>query len=64
MRMTMQYYRANSFMHGMDALTKFLWIILLGVLGFTVSDPLLLGLLVLTLVFIQFTLFRDKRGAR
>jgi len=58
MRMTMQYYRANSFMHRMDALTKFLWIIRRRVLGFTVSDPLLLGLLVLTLVFVTFALGR------
>src|SRR5690349_11336192 len=35
MRMTMQYYRADTIMHRMDALTKFLWIVLLGVLGFT-----------------------------
>ena len=58
MRMTMQYYRANSLMHRMDALTKFLWIILLGVLGFTISDPLLLALLVLALVFVTFALGR------
>lgn len=58
MRMTMQYYRADTLMHRMDALTKFLWIILLGVLGFTISDPLMLAVLVLALVFVTFVLGR------
>ena len=58
MRMTMQYYRADSFMHRMDALAKFLWIVLLGVLGFTISDPLMLAIIVLALVFVTFGLGR------
>src|SRR2546429_9991239 len=58
MRMTMQYYRADTIMHRMDALTKFLWIILLGVLGFTISDPLMLAVIVLALVFVTFVLGR------
>ncbi|HYM51240.1 MAG TPA: energy-coupling factor transporter transmembrane component T [Candidatus Limnocylindrales bacterium] len=62
MRMTMQYYRANTVMHRMDALTKFLWIILLGVLGFTISDPLMLAALVLALVFVTFGLGRLPAG--
>lgn len=62
MRMTMQYYRADSLMHRIDALTKFLWIILLGVLGFTISDPLMLAVLVATLVFVTFALGRLPFG--
>jgi energy-coupling factor transport system permease protein len=62
MRMTMQYYRTNSLMHRMDALTKFLWIILLGVLGFTISDPALLAVLVVSLVFTTFVLGRLPPG--
>lgn len=58
MRMTMQYYRADTLMHRMDALTKFLWIILLGILGFTISDPLMLAILVLALIFVTFVLGR------
>jgi energy-coupling factor transport system permease protein len=58
MRMTMQYYRTDSLMHRMDALTKFLWIFLLGVLGFTISDPALLAVLVVSLVFTTFVLGR------
>ena len=62
MRMTMQYYRADSLMHRMDPLTKFLWIILLGVLGFTISDPALLAVLVASLVFVTFVLGRLPFG--
>lgn len=58
----MQYYRTASIMHRMDALTKFLWIILLGVLGFTISDPLMLGILVAMLVFVTFVLGRLPLG--
>jgi energy-coupling factor transport system permease protein len=58
MRMTMQYYRADTVMHRIDALSKFLWIILLGVLGFTISDPVMLAVLVAALVFVTFALGR------
>ncbi len=46
MRMALQYFPADSIMHHMDALSKFAWIILLGVFGYVISYPPALFVLV------------------
>lgn len=56
MPLTLQYVRASTPMHRMDALSKFLWIVLLGILGFIVGDPLFLGILIALLVLVTFSM--------
>lgn len=44
--MLLQYQPGDSILHRMDAITKFLWILVLGVFGFIISAPELVGALV------------------
>lgn len=46
MRMSLQFFPADSVMHRMDALSKFGWILALGVFGCVISYPLALAILV------------------
>lgn len=50
MQLILQYQAGDSPLHRMDAITKFLWILVLGVFGFLLSAPELVGILVLTVL--------------
>ena len=43
MRFAIQFMRHDSPMHRMDALTKMGWVFLIGIFGFVLGSPLLLG---------------------
>jgi energy-coupling factor transport system permease protein len=50
MQLILQYQAADSVMHRMDAITKFMWILILGAFGFLLSAPELVGILVVTVI--------------
>ncbi len=58
MRMALQYFPADALMHRMDALSKFAWIIVLGVFGYVISYPPALAALVVLVHVAAFVLGR------
>lgn len=58
MRMSLQYFPSASVMHRMDALSKFGWIIVLGVFGYVISYPLSLAVLVVLVHVVAFGVAR------
>lgn len=58
MQFSIQYIRQDSIMHRMDAITKMLWIFLIGIYGFVLGSPLLLGISVLLVILTGLVLGR------
>jgi energy-coupling factor transport system permease protein len=54
--MILQYAPADSVLHRMDPLSKFVWIFVIGVLGFILSAPELVAILLLTVLLVAVTL--------
>jgi energy-coupling factor transport system permease protein len=50
MRFAIQFMRHDSPMHRMDALTKMVWVFLIGIFGFVLGSPLLLGASVILVI--------------
>lgn len=50
MQFSIQYIRKDSIMHRMDAITKLAWIFVIGIYGFVLGSPLLLGATVVLVI--------------
>ena len=58
MQFALQYIRKDSIMHRMDAITKLIWIFMLGIYGYVLGSPLLLGASVLLVILTGLVLGR------
>lgn len=56
--MLLQYQPGNSVLHRMDAITKMLWIVILGIFGFIISAPELVAILVAAVIITGLVLGR------
>ncbi|MFL5807684.1 MAG: energy-coupling factor transporter transmembrane component T family protein [Roseiflexaceae bacterium] len=58
MQFAIQYLRKDSIMHRMDAITKLIWIFVIGIYGFVLGSPPLLGISVLLVILTGLVLGR------